>query len=576
MWSCSLQVVARNRFAVFRSTRRFQFACILSLLAIIISTPHAAMAAISITGYSPPFLPTFPPAIDRNAPALANALTSGGAGGIQITSSLWSSGVSNSQGMTHGIYTVTTGNNYGLTSNGIVLSTGDVRDYASGPNLGGTATRYGRSASAGMNAQMKAITGHSSHYDVAALDLVFDAGPTTKEIGFDMVFGSEEWPDYVNSQFVDGLGLFLNGQNIAFSGGKPVNIRHPAMAAIPSTGLNAVLAPMGIPVVRYSAPVVPGSKGNRLRFIIADTSDDYLDSTVFISGLGALNAEISFNTLRNFDVVSPLDMAVNDFQVTLQGVNRPLASGDVESPDYVGGQLSSIYPPPHKYGQLPPGWTPESVTTNGSDTVVKWGPGQFITGQKLHFGISLTAEGESVCTGICMAWTQDGVPVYSGANPNLPITVHTPHPRPGEAAVQIVNQTCPEQTGPPANRWIGAIYAAVFPEHLDLAELVVDNALMQSATIINEAPTYLAAGEILSLTNLDAANPIEVNKSMVVWYHVFEDQNGTQGSFIGTSFTAFNYTQAPERIPVPEPNSALLLAFAGAWLGAWRRQVRKD
>jgi hypothetical protein len=518
----------------------------------------SAVAAISISPHTMPIISVFPFVRDLDGTPLANALTSGGAGGIFVRSSTITGGVS---GASLGTYTVTPGGNYGLTRSGIVLSTGNVADYQTGPNTSGQfTTEHHTTASPAVNKLLTPITKRNGHSDPAALDVVFDVGITTKRIEFDVVFGSEEYSEWVASQYLDGFGLYLNGKNIAYVGGKPVNIDHPAMAAIAATELDGVLAPFGNPVVRFSAPVTPGSKNNKLQFAIGDSSDARYDTTAYISALGG-TTDITFHTLRNFDVVSPSNMQVNDFQITLKGVSRPFETGTPETPDYVGGQLTGIYPPSHKYGQLPPGWTPESVTTNGSDTVVKWGPGSFITGQKLHFGVQLAPDGESACYGICMAWTQNGVPVYEGANPNLPITVHTPHPRPGEASVQIVNQTCPEQAGPPANRWLGAIQALVLPNHLDISDLVIDNEMMLNAPIIREEPTYLAAGEILTLSSLDAASPIEDGKSIVVWYHVFEDQSGFQGSYIGTSFTAFNFETDPER-PVPEPASVTLICAA--------------
>jgi hypothetical protein len=92
----------------------------------------------------------------------------------------------------------------------------------------------------------------------------------------------------VASQFVDGFGLFLNGANIAQVNGKPVNIQHPDVAAIAGTELDGILAPGGVPVVTFSRAVTPGSTGNELRFIVADTSDPIYDTTVYFSTLRAV------------------------------------------------------------------------------------------------------------------------------------------------------------------------------------------------------------------------------------------------------------------------------------------------
>jgi hypothetical protein len=80
--------------------------------------------------------------------------------------------------------------------------------------------------------------------------------------------------------------MFLNGVNVAFVGGQPVNITHPSMATIGGTELDGVLAPGGNPLLVFGGAVNP--TGNTLRFIIGDRDDSILDSTVYISGLRAV------------------------------------------------------------------------------------------------------------------------------------------------------------------------------------------------------------------------------------------------------------------------------------------------
>jgi hypothetical protein len=98
------------------------------------------------------------------------------------------------------------------------------------------------------------------------------------------VFGSEEFPEFVGDAFVDGFGMFLNGTNIASVGGLPVNINHPGMLALGGTELDGILAPGGDPFLVFSGAVNP--TGNTLTFILADTSDEILDSTAYIAELG--------------------------------------------------------------------------------------------------------------------------------------------------------------------------------------------------------------------------------------------------------------------------------------------------
>ncbi len=123
-----------------------------------------------------------------------------------------------------------------------------------------------------------------THYDVTELIINFDMQTGFDRVGFKIVFGSEEFPEFVGNSFIDGFGMFLNGINIAQVGGSPVNVNHPDMTGtITGTELDGILAPGGNPVLAFGGLVNP--TGNSLRFIVADTSDGILDTTVYFSAL---------------------------------------------------------------------------------------------------------------------------------------------------------------------------------------------------------------------------------------------------------------------------------------------------
>ena len=219
---------------------------------------------------------------DTNAVSLANALTLGGGSGLIVT------GVA-LQGHSNGFQSSTgTYVNPSLTYNispGIVLSSGDVLDYSDGPNLFvNNSTAWGVLETGPQKALLDPITGVRQHWDVTQLDITFNMAPGHDTVFFNVVFGSEEYPEYVGSQFVDGFGLYVNGGNIAFVDGLPVNINHPAFAAIPGTELDGVLNHR-IPQT-FSKFVGDGSVGNTLTIIICDTTDDIYDSTAYVSQLG--------------------------------------------------------------------------------------------------------------------------------------------------------------------------------------------------------------------------------------------------------------------------------------------------
>lgn len=237
--------------------------------------------------------------LETNPDVLAEILFPGGDGLVPIpgaSSILFQTSADGGPERSVG-YFVNAQNTYGLGDDpnpdqlpeGIVLSSGDVFDYNSGANFfSENTTEYGVEA---LEDQQQNLLGPISeepvHFDVTQLNIRFmNTAIEPKPFDLFVAFGSEEVPVYVSSPFTDGFGAYLNGTNIAFVGGLPINIDHPYMAPILGTELNAVLAPVDDqgrldPRVRLSGLAAPGE--NELVLIIGDASDPLLDSTVFVS-----------------------------------------------------------------------------------------------------------------------------------------------------------------------------------------------------------------------------------------------------------------------------------------------------
>jgi len=242
-----------------------------------------ALLAVSLSGFA--FADSV--TLNTNANQLANAVTSGNTG-VTVTNATL-------QGQSLGPGVASTGtftNIYGLAS-GAVITSGNAADYGSGPNTSpDKTTAYGVPATAAQNVLLNPLTnGFTSHFDVTELDLTFTVDPGVSNIFFNVAFGSEEFPVFVGSQFVDAFGLYLNGTNIAFVGGLPVNINHPCFTALAGTELNGVLACNNNPINTFSGAVHSGT--NTLTFIIADTSDAVLDTTAYIGALGTTNPGVT-------------------------------------------------------------------------------------------------------------------------------------------------------------------------------------------------------------------------------------------------------------------------------------------
>lgn len=255
----------------------------------------ASAYAITVTG-----------TLDANT--LKNSLFFGGGAGIDLstvvltvsghTISLPPPGdyyVDGGGGPSAGTYTNPIGGTYGLPPVGIVISSGAVGDYGDGPDTlisfstgyGPSATNYGDPATPAQESILDPITGGPwNHYDVTQIDVSFDMLPGYSDVYFNVTFGSEEYPEWVGSQFNDGFGLLVNGTNIAFVDGSPVNINHPDFLATAGTELDGVLndGNYSTYVHTFTSPV--NAAGNTLTFIVADTSDGVYDTTAYIAQLG--------------------------------------------------------------------------------------------------------------------------------------------------------------------------------------------------------------------------------------------------------------------------------------------------
>lgn len=178
---------------------------------------------------------------------------------------------------------------------GIVFSTGNVSMCTdlSGNDL---SYNFGMMAPEDISLLLTPITGSLIHYDATLLDIVFDLLPGYNRISMDAVFGSEEYPRWLHTPYNDGLGVYLNGQNIALVDSMPLNINNPfivAPSSIPdlgNTGLDGVLALDGVPLLNFGGFVENGSQGNHLIIVIGDASDAAFDTVAFLGNLRAYQA----------------------------------------------------------------------------------------------------------------------------------------------------------------------------------------------------------------------------------------------------------------------------------------------
>jgi hypothetical protein len=213
-----------------------------------------------------------------NASTLANALTQNQSA-ITITSSSYN-GASGASG-------TFSGGPFGI-SNGLIMTSGLATNALPPSNSGGTSQANGWAG----DPLCDQLTAPHDSEDATRLDLTFNLALGYDGIAFQVVFGSEEYPEYTNMTFNDSVGIWLNGtsvndQIIFDSTGAALNINGPFFSSS-----NVIMPPSNgmeydgsTSLLTTQAPVQGGSTGNTLSIVVCDAGDMALDSGALISSL---------------------------------------------------------------------------------------------------------------------------------------------------------------------------------------------------------------------------------------------------------------------------------------------------
>jgi Ca2+-binding RTX toxin-like protein len=130
--------------------------------------------------------------------------------------------------------------------------------------------------------------------DAALLEFTIDVTQISgiDGIKFDIVFGSDEYPEFSNSSFVDAAAIFINGKNYALFNNDPttplsVLDQNLADNFIDNTGGIHPIEWDGFSnVLSIRAPLETGP--NTIKIAIADTGDHILDSGLYIADMELL------------------------------------------------------------------------------------------------------------------------------------------------------------------------------------------------------------------------------------------------------------------------------------------------
>lgn len=212
---------------------------------------------------------------------------------------------------------------------GIVLSSGLVANVVGQNDQTGAGYQFGRAGDPDLDSL---IVAPDSTLDACVLEFDFEC-PAVREIGFEYVFSSEEYNEFVYASFNDVFGFFVNGKNIALlpdgvtvvsidnvNGGKPFGdtnasnpehyINNECETTDPPCPLNTQMD--GLTVVLIArAKIQPGP--NHIKLAIADAGDAAFDSDVFLKGQSFVCGAVN-NTapVCQFDPPSPITVTAGE------------------------------------------------------------------------------------------------------------------------------------------------------------------------------------------------------------------------------------------------------------------------
>jgi len=219
-----------------------------------------------------------------NAQALAQTLVQGSTG-ISLVSG--SASYSGANGAASTFDSLSLGGAV-ISGPGILLTSGDGT-----PPPTNTSGSYGQFNGTGGDADLtniveQAFPSAGVTQDASVLTFKVNAAAGIKTVIFDVVFGSDEFPEWSNTSFVDIAAVIVNGKNAAFFGGskkKPLSVLDKNLGYFQDNQSGAISIEYdGISnKLTVIAKVKEGV--NEIKIAIADTGDGIYDSGIFVANL---------------------------------------------------------------------------------------------------------------------------------------------------------------------------------------------------------------------------------------------------------------------------------------------------
>lgn len=258
--------------------------------------------------------------------------------GVTVTSASYS-GDDLSSGIYSGADTSTPG--VAPADSGVILSTGYARDFTNSDGSANTNVRANTSTNtSGVNrdADFDALAGAATR-DASFMEIEFI--PDGDTLTIDFVLSSEEYPEFINSQYNDVVGVWVNGVEAQVSIGDGTasigNINGGTENIyVDNTGDQFNTEMDGFTItLTFVAPVNAGQT-NTLKIGVADTSDSSYDSNLLIAGGSVQTAvvaqddqeDIAVNKTRVIDVLEN-DSTAAGGTLTITHINdQAVSAGD--------------------------------------------------------------------------------------------------------------------------------------------------------------------------------------------------------------------------------------------------------
>ncbi|HEX3358686.1 MAG TPA: choice-of-anchor L domain-containing protein [Tepidisphaeraceae bacterium] len=233
------------------------------------------LLALSVTPYNPGS------ALSQLTGALVTPST-----GISVTGSSFVG--ENGQAGNFSGFSETSGATTLAIGDGIILTSGLATNALGPNNSSGAAAAWGDAGDANLTTLVGTPT-----FDANSLTLQFTTSPGIKSIGFNLIFGSDEFPEFVGS-FNDAFGAYLDGTQVSSDGnGNPLSVNNNFFtlnnSGGPVSGKTSVAMNLqydGLtPELHTQATLNPSITTHTLKLVIADAVDSTVDSGIFLSGL---------------------------------------------------------------------------------------------------------------------------------------------------------------------------------------------------------------------------------------------------------------------------------------------------